>query len=214
MTVVNTNIGSLSAQHAMNKLNNDLETTMERLSSGLRINSASDDAAGLAIVNRMEAQVRGLQMAIKNANDGISLTQTAEGAMQEISNILQRMRELSLQSANDANNDTDRAFLQAEVAQLSEEIDRIAENTQFNSRNVLDGSYNSMQFQIGSNAGQTVGIDIGSMASSVLGVASASSSPAVHQLPATKMWLVFPQRVQPLKPQSWNLLSLMTALWL
>jgi len=176
MTVVNTNIGSLSAQHAMNKLNNDLETTMERLSSGLRINSASDDAAGLAIVNRMEAQVRGLQMAIKNANDGISLTQTAEGAMQEISNILQRMRELSLQSANDANNDTDRAFLQAEVAQLSEEIDRIAENTQFNSRNVLDGSYNSMQFQIGSNAGQTVGIDIGSMASSVLGVASASSS--------------------------------------
>ena len=175
MTVVNTNIASLNSQYSMNKLNKDLETSMQRLSSGLRINSAADDAAGLAIVNRMESQIRGLQMAIKNANDGISLTQSAEGAMQEVSNILQRMRELAVQSSNDANNDTDRAFLQAEVAQLSEEIDRIAGTTQFNNRNILDGTYSDMQFQIGSNSGQTVDINVGSMASSVLGVATSAT---------------------------------------
>lgn len=178
MTVVNTNIASLNSQYSMNKLNKDLETSMQRLSSGLRINSAADDAAGLAIVNRMESQIRGLQMAIKNANDGISLTQSAEGAMQEVTNILQRMRELAVQASNDANNDTDRAFLQAEVAQLSEEIDRIAGTTQFNNRNILDGTYADMQFQIGANTGQTVGINVGSMASSVLGVATSAAASA------------------------------------
>lgn len=176
MVTINTNIASLQAQEAMRKVNVDLEKSMERLSSGLRINSASDDAAGLAISNRMEAQVRGLQAAIKNANDGISLTQTAEGAMQEISNILQRMRELALQSANDANNDTDRAYLQAEVSQLSDEIDRIAGTTQFNTRNILDGSYQNMTFHIGANSNQSVDIGIGDMSSSTLGVASGSSS--------------------------------------
>ena len=175
MVTINTNIASLQAQEAMRKVNVDLEKSMERLSSGLRINSASDDAAGLAISNRMEAQVRGLQAAIKNANDGISLTQTAEGAMQEISNILQRMRELALQASNDANNDTDRAYLQAEVSQLSEEIDRISSTTQFNTRNILDGSYQNMTFHIGANSNQSVDIGIGDMSASTLGVASGST---------------------------------------
>ena len=137
---------------------------MERLSSGLRINSASDDAAGLAIASRMESQVRGLQAAIKNANDGISVTQTAEGAMEEIGNILQRMRELAVQSANDSNSDADRAYLQQEVAQLSDEITRISETTQFNGVNVLDGSYAGKTFQIGANANQSVTLDIANVA--------------------------------------------------
>ena len=115
MVSINTNVASLLAQNNTRQVNNELEKAMERLSSGLRINSASDDAAGLAISSKMEAQVRGLQAAIKNANDGISVTQVAEGAMEEIGNILQRMRELAVQSANDSNSDTDRAYLQAEV---------------------------------------------------------------------------------------------------
>ena len=129
---------------------------MERLSSGLRINSAGDDAAGLAIASRMEAQVRGLQAAIKNANDGISVVQTAEGAMEEVGNILQRMRELAVQASNDSNSDADRAYLQDEVAQLAEEITRISQTTQFNGQNILDGSYTDKYFQIGANASQNV----------------------------------------------------------
>ena len=122
MVAINTNIASLLAQESSRKVNNELEKAMERLSSGLRINSAGDDAAGLAIASRMEAQVRGLQAAIKNASDGISLTQVAEGAMEEISNILHRMRELAIQSANDSNSYDERTFLQAEVQQLADEI--------------------------------------------------------------------------------------------
>ena len=149
---------------------------MERLSSGLRINSASDDAAGLAIASRMESQVRGLQAAIKNANDGISVTQTAEGAMEEIGNILQRMRELAVQSANDSNSDADRAYLQQEVAQLSDEITRISQTTQFNGTNVLDGSFTGKTFQIGANANQSVNIDIANVAASSLGIGASSTS--------------------------------------
>jgi len=153
------------------------------LSTGSRINSASDDAAGLGISTRMTTQIRGLQAAVKNANDAISVVQTAEGAMTEVGDILQRMRELSVQAASDQNSATDRSYLQAEVSQLSAEIDRIATTTQFNSMNLLDGSYANKSFQIGSNQGQTLGLTIGSMKASALGVASSaitsSVSPAV-----------------------------------
>ena len=176
MVSINTNFSSLLAQNNTRQVNNELEKAMERLSSGLRINSASDDAAGLAIASRMESQVRGLQAAIKNANDGISVTQTAEGAMEEIGNILQRMRELAVQSANDSNSDADRAYLQQEVAQLSDEITRISETTQFNGVNVLDGSYAGKTFQIGANANQSVTLDIANVAASSLGIGASSTS--------------------------------------
>ena len=176
MVSINTNISSLLAQNNTRQVNNELEKAMERLSSGLRINSASDDAAGLAIASRMESQVRGLQAAIKNANDGISVTQTAEGAMEEIGNILQRMRELAVQSANDSNSDADRAYLQQEVAQLSDEITRISETTQFNGVNVLDGSYAGKTFQIGANANQSVSLDIANVGASSLGIGASSTS--------------------------------------
>jgi len=175
MAVINTNIKSLIAQDALSINNRNLSTAMQRLSTGSRINSASDDAAGLAISTRMDSQVRGLSMAIKNANDAISVTQTAEGAMDEVTNILQRMRELSVQSANDTNSAEDRKFLNLEVQQLSQEIDRIANTTQFNGINVLDGSFKNKVFQIGANSGQTMGLNIGSMNSKVLGVASGTA---------------------------------------
>ncbi|MEY2789923.1 MAG: hypothetical protein RL295_87, partial [Pseudomonadota bacterium] len=175
MAVINTNIKSLQAQDALNINNRNLSTAMQRLSTGSRINSASDDAAGLAISTRMDSQVRGLNMAIKNANDAISVTQTAEGAMDEVTNILQRMRELSVQSANDTNSAEDRKFLNLEIQQLSQEIDRIANTTQFNGINVLDGSFKDKVFQIGANRGQTMGLNIGSMNAKVLGVASGTT---------------------------------------
>ena len=176
MSVINTNVKSLVARDALTQNNRQMSTAMERLSTGKRINSASDDAAGLSISSKMTSQVRGLQMAVKNANDAISVTQTAEGAMSEISTILQRMRELSVQAASDSNDAADRVTLQAEVTQLSEEIDRIATTTQFNGINVLDGGFSDKQFQIGANAGQTMDISVGSMQASVLGVASSNAS--------------------------------------
>ena len=176
MVAINTNIASLLAQNNTRQVNNELEKAMERLSSGLRINSAGDDAAGLAISSRMEAQVRGLQAAIKNANDGISVTQVAEGAMEEVGNILQRMRELAVQAANDSNSDADRSYLQAEVSQLAEEITRISETTQFNGQNILDGSYTDKYFQIGANASQNVGLSIANLASEALGIGTTSAS--------------------------------------
>ena len=174
MSVINTNVKSLIAQDALTVNNRKLSTAMERLSTGSRINSAADDAAGLGIATRMSTQVRGLNMAVRNANDAISVVQTAEGAMTEIAEILQRMRELSVQAASDQNSATDRSYLQAEVQQLSDEIDRIAQTTQFNSMNLLDGSYAGKKFQIGANAGQTIGVDIGSMAAGDLGVATST----------------------------------------
>ncbi len=176
MSVINTNIKSLMAQDSLTINNRSLTQSMQRLSTGLKINSAADDAAGLGISTRMDAQVRGLNMAIKNANDTISMVQTAEGAMQEVTSILQRMRELAVQSASDTNGSVDRAYLQAEVSQLSSEIDRISNTTQWNSMNILDGSYRNKLFQIGANQGQTLGLSIGSMNSKVLGVATSSSS--------------------------------------
>ncbi len=150
---INTNIASLNAQRNLGKSQNDLARSMQRLSSGLRINSAKDDAAGLAISDRMTAQIRGMNQASRNANDGISLAQTAEGALQEGTNILQRMRELAVQSANDTNSASDRASLNAEVIQLKEELDRIARTTEFNGRKVIDGTMAAATFQVGPNAG-------------------------------------------------------------
>jgi flagellin len=157
--VINSNIASLNAQRNLNTSQNALATSLQRLSSGLRVNSAKDDAAGLAISERMTAQIRGLNQAARNANDGISLAQTAEGALGEIGNNLQRMRELAIQSANSTNSASDRASLDAEAAQLTAEITRVASQTQFNGLNLLDGSFTSQAFQVGANANQTISVN-------------------------------------------------------
>lgn len=167
--VINSNIPSLNAQRQLVGSGNSLDRSTERLSSGLRINSAKDDAAGLAISNRMTSQVRGLDQAIRNANDGVSMVQTAEGALQESTNILQRMRELAVQSSNGIYNDADRATLNAETKQLKAELDRIAETTSFNGKALLDGSLGKTSLQVGSQANQTIDITIGSFSSNSLG---------------------------------------------
>jgi len=168
---INTNVASLNAQRNLGKSQGALTKSMQRLSSGLRINSAKDDAAGLAISDRMTSQIRGLNQAARNANDGISLAQTAEGALQESTNILQRMRELAVQSANDTNSDSDRASLNEEVTQLQAELERIAVTTTFNGRNVIDGSMTDATFQVGANAGadQTITFSIDSAKAADLG---------------------------------------------
>jgi flagellin len=187
MSVINTNIKSLIAQDALTLNSRKLSTAMERLSTGSRINSAADDAAGLGIATRMTTQVQGLQSAIRNANDTISVVQTAEGAITEVSDILQRMRELAVQAASDQNSATDRSYLQAEVSQLSAEIDRIATTTQFNSMNLLDGSYANKVFQIGANQGQTIGLSVGSMKSNALGVATSAIANSAASAPASTL---------------------------
>ncbi|WP_028317374.1 flagellin [Desulfobulbus elongatus] len=166
---INTNVASLNAQRNLGRSQGDLATSMERLSSGLRINSAKDDAAGLAISDRMTSQIRGLNQAARNANDGISLAQTAEGAMQESTNILQRIRELAVQAANATNSAADRAALQAEVNQLKAEMNRIAQSTTFNGLKILDGTFVSQQFQVGPNPNEVIGFSIKSMAADDLG---------------------------------------------
>jgi len=155
---VNTNVASLTAQRSLGGSQNMLATSLERLSSGLRINSAKDDAAGLAISERFTAQIRGLNQGVRNANDGISLVQTAEGALKEVTSNLQRIRELAVQSANATNSSSDRLALQAEVSQLVEEIDRVATNTKFNGIALLDGTFSSQAFQVGADAGETITI--------------------------------------------------------
>lgn len=155
-STINTNIQSLNAQRNLATSQSSLSTSMQRLSSGLRINSAKDDAAGLAIAERMTSQVRGLNQAARNANDGISLAQVAEGALGSASATLQRIRELAVQSANATNSASDRAALNAEVGQLTAELDRIAKTAQFNGQNILDGSFTSATFQVGANANQTI----------------------------------------------------------
>ena len=153
---VNTNIASLTAQRNLTGSQGDLATSLQRLSSGLRINSAKDDAAGLAISARFEAQIRGLDQGVRNANDAISLSQTAEGALGEVTNNLQRIRELAVQSANATNSASDRATLQAEVTQLVAEIDRVATSSSFNGIKLLDGTFSAQSFQVGANATDTV----------------------------------------------------------
>jgi len=168
---INTNVASLNAQRNLGTSQSNLNKSMERLSSGLRINSAKDDAAGLAISDRMTSQIRGLNQASRNAMDGISLAQTAEGALQESTNILQRMRELAVQSANDTNSVDDRNSINAEVTQLISELDRIATTTAFNGRGLLNGSMASgATFQVGANAGQTITFSIANAGATSLGV--------------------------------------------
>lgn len=167
---INTNLSSLTAQRNSMKTQNELSTAINRLSSGLRINSAKDDAAGLAIAERFTAQIRGLNQAARNANDGISLAQVAEGALGSISGNLQRIRELAIQSANSTNSASDRVALQQEVTQLIAEVDRVGVQTQFNGLNLLDGTFTAQQFQVGANANQTITISgISSARASALG---------------------------------------------
>ena len=177
---INTNIQSLNAQRNLGTSQSSLSTSMQRLSSGLRINSAKDDAAGLAIAERMSAQVRGLNQAQRNANDGVSLAQTAEGALSTIGGNLQRIRELAVQSRNATNSTEDRGALQKEVNQLKEEINRVAETTSFNGTKLLDGSFTEQKFQVGANQGQTISIsDIANAKIDQLGNWSSVSSDAV-----------------------------------
>ena len=155
-STINTNLNSLTAQRNLGANQASLSTAIQRLSSGLRINSAKDDAAGLAISDRFSSQIRGLNQAVRNANDGISLAQTAEGALKASSDILQRVRELAVQSANATNSASDRQALQSEVGQLIAELDRISQTTEFNGTRLLDGSFGTQQFQVGANANQTI----------------------------------------------------------
>ncbi|PSJ44602.1 hypothetical protein C7I36_06795 [Zobellella taiwanensis] len=166
---VNSNVSALTAQRNLNKSSSALATSMERLSSGSRINSAKDDAAGLQISNRLNSQIKGLGVAMKNASDGISMAQTAEGAMQESTNILQRMRDLALQSANGSNSDEDRASIQKEIGQLQSELTRIADSTSFGGQKLLNGAFGTKSFQIGANANESQSLGLSDISSSAIG---------------------------------------------
>jgi flagellin len=166
---VNTNVTSMKAQGNLNKAQTATSTSMERLASGLRINSAKDDAAGMQISNRMTSQINGIGVAMRNANDGISIAQTAEGSMSESTNILQRMRDLSLQSANGSNSSDDRGAMQKEISSLQTELTRISDTTAFGGQKLLDGSYGTQKFQVGSNANETISVSLSSTASNKIG---------------------------------------------
>ncbi|MEK4014330.1 flagellin N-terminal helical domain-containing protein [Peribacillus sp. FSL M8-0224] len=168
--IINHNITALNTHRQLGAATNAQSKSMEKLASGMRINRAGDDAAGLAISEKMRGQIRGLDQASRNAQDGISMIQTAEGALNETHDILQRMRELATQSANDTNTDADRGELQKEVNQLSEEISRIAENTEFNTKNLIDGTATNVTFQIGANENQNIKISINDMSATALKV--------------------------------------------
>ncbi len=174
--VINTNIASLNAQRNLNNSQGTLAQSLTRLSSGLRINSAKDDAAGLAISNRFNSQIKGMAQAVRNANDGISLAQTAEGALAESTNILQRIRELAIQSANSTNSTTDRLSLQSEVNQLVSELDRISNTTTFNGLKLLDGSFTGQTFQVGAEANQSISVTVSEATSTSLGIAKATAN--------------------------------------
>ena len=176
MAVVNTNVNASVAQNALVRNERNMNTAMERLSTGQRINSASDDAAGLAIGSRMTSQIRGLETGIRNANDAISMINTADGALIEVTNMLQRMRELALQSANGTTTSADRNYLSSEYANLLAEIDRIAENTQWNGKTILNHTTtasSTFKYQVGANGGQTIAVDFGDMTNSGSGVFAA-----------------------------------------
>lgn len=167
---VNTNVSAMTAQRYLNGATDGMQKSMERLSSGYKINSARDDAAGLQISNRLNAQSRGLDMAVKNANDGISIAQTAEGAMNETTNILQRMRDLSLQSSNGSNSRSERIAIQEEVTALNDELNRIAETTSFGGNKLLNGTFGTQSFQIGASSGEAVQLSMGNMRSDTVGM--------------------------------------------
>jgi flagellin len=166
---VNTNVTSMKTQGNLNKAQSATSTSMERLASGLRINSAKDDAAGLQISNRMTSQINGIGVAMRNANDGMSMAQTAEGAMQESTNILQRMRDLSLQSANGSNSADDRTAMQTEISSLQEELTRIADTTSFGGQKLIDGSFGTKDFQVGASANETISLTMSDVSSSAIG---------------------------------------------
>lgn len=166
---VNTNIASINTQRNLSSSSNALATSLERLSTGSRINSAKDDAAGLQIANRLTSQINGLGVAVRNANDGISLAQTAEGALQQSTNIMQRMRDLSLQSANGSNSTTERQALNQEIGQLKEELNRIADTTTFGGQKLLNGDFGTKLFQVGSQANETIGVSINSASAREVG---------------------------------------------
>src|SRR5690625_4280833 len=176
--IINNNIPALNTFRQMGINQNNMQKSMEKLSSGLRINRAGDDAAGLAISEKMRAQIRGLDQASRNAQDGISLIQTAEGALDEAHNILQRMRELAVQSANDTNVEVDREELQKEVDQLAQELTRISETTEFNTQKLLDGSFEGT-FHIGANSGQDITVSISGMSADDLGVNGSGSGTGI-----------------------------------
>ena len=180
MTSVNTNVGALVASENIKKVQNELDTAVERLSSGLRINSAKDDAAGVAISNTMEAQIRGLSQAVRNASDAQNLIDTTEGAHVEVTNLLQRLRELAVQSANDTNGALDRTYLNSEKTALVAEIDRIATQTTWNGSTVVDGTFSSKQFQLGSLAVQDITVSVDSTASSQIGNFAAEGEAAIY----------------------------------
>ena len=179
MTTINTNIGAIAAQANMAKVTDDFNAAMTRLSSGLRINAAKDDAAGMAIAEKMTAQVMGINQAIRNASDGKNMLDTTESAHVEVSNMLQRMRELAVQSANDTNTGSDRGNITAEARQLVAEINRIAVNTTFNGMKVMDGSFTGKQFQIGADLGQTLNISIDSAAATDIGAYKVKSEVSI-----------------------------------
>ncbi len=174
---INTNVAAMNAYRNLSSTQNTMSTSLERLSSGLRINRAADDAAGLAISEKLRAQSNGLNQATANAQDGISLIQTAEGALNETHSILQRMRQLAVQSANDTNSTEDRGAIQKEVTQLSQELDRISESTQFNGQKLLDGSFNG-KLQVGANAGQNLSVSITKTDTATLGLAGTTKATA------------------------------------
>jgi flagellin len=172
--VINTNLASLVAQRSLANSSVQMSTALQRLSTGLRINSAKDDAAGLAISERITAQIRGYSQAIRNAGDGISLAQTAEGGMDGITNSLQRMRELAVQAANYSNTTADRTAINSEFAQLKTEVDRVAQQTKFNTKSLLDGSFTASNFQVGANSGETISVDaITNLGATALGLTAA-----------------------------------------
>jgi len=176
MAVVNTNVNASVAQNALVRNERSMNTAMERLSTGQRINSAADDAAGLAISSRMTSQIRGLEVGIRNANDAISMISTADGALVEVSNMLQRMRELALQASNGTTTSADRNYLSSEYTNLISEIERIAQNTQWNGADILDGTANgtsgTVAFQVGANGGQTVSVNFGNLGSATVATVS------------------------------------------
>jgi flagellin len=182
-STINTNINTLTAQRNLGMNQASLSTSIARLSSGLRINSAKDDAAGLAISDRLNAQIKGLNQAVRNANDGISLAQTAEGALKASTDILQRVRELAVQSANATNSAGDRQALQAEVGQLVSELDRISQTTEFNGSKLLNGTFGTQQFQVGANANQTITAATANLRTAVYGnnQVKAAGADAVRQ---------------------------------
>lgn len=191
---VNTNVASLNTQRNLGTSSKGLDTSLQRLSTGFRINSAKDDAAGLQISNRLTSQINGLGVATRNANDGISLAQTAEGALQQSTGILQRMRDLALQSANGSNGASERAALQAEVSQLQQELNRIADTTSFGGRKILDGTFGSQNFQVGANAFETISVSVGAASASRIGanrfegsLAGASTTDAQAGIDATSV---------------------------